>query len=232
MKTQTEFLKHFEKLARRHSAEQVFDDYVTMSVCALSQQQMEKEYLSIVAKYNTEEVKLFPEMYGLMVIGMENMHDFLGHIYMEIRSKYKGSAMGQYFTPEPICKLMDSITNNGTNYNSKVNDPACGSGRLLLANAMNSKPFERLTKRYYGQDLDHLCIKMTLINCCLNGLLGEFYHMNTLSLKYYNMYSITLKNGIPCITKISSHIVANYNEQVENKENDNTTEGGGQLSMF
>lgn len=47
----------------------------------------------------------------------------------------------------------------------KVNDPACGSGRMLLAVAKLSR-----SSLLYGADLDITCCKMALLNMLLQSL--------------------------------------------------------------
>ena len=57
--------------------------------------------------------------------------DVFGNIYEEMyQSKGKSSMLGQFFTPEGLCTIMAKI-NGGIS--GKTGDPACGSGRTLLA---------------------------------------------------------------------------------------------------
>jgi type I restriction enzyme M protein len=234
MESEKAFMRVFGLLVRKYSAHQVFDDFLTLTVCTLSQGEMEEVYLETVKKYTKDEGHYFPNLYAQMIMGMDDMHDFLGHIYMEIRNNYKGQKLGQFFTPQPVCDMMARMTMDKEKYFAKVNDPACGSGRLLLGHAKVSKTFQRVTARYYGQDLDHMCVKMTLINCALNGLLGEIYHMNTISMEYYNGYRIDLKNGIPCVFKATEETVDSWNvlhnEYIEKLLERNKTKG--QLTLF
>jgi type I restriction-modification system DNA methylase subunit len=67
----------------------------------------------------------------------------------------------------------------------RVLDPACGSGRMLLAAAKRNR-FALL----FGADLDITCCKMALINMLLNSLTGEIAHMNSLSNEFHTGYKV------------------------------------------
>ncbi|MGB7324927.1 MAG: N-6 DNA methylase [Rubripirellula sp.] len=66
-----------------------------------------------------------------------------------------------------------------------VCDPACGSGRQLLAVAKHQPHWELI-----GQDIDHRAVVMTAINLGLNGLRGWAVHQNTLTLEVHRVYKI------------------------------------------
>ena len=58
-------------------------------------------------------------------------------------------------------------------------DPACGSGRMGLAAAAHC--MAKQTPSYVCMvDLDSICTKMTAVNMCLNGVVGESLAMNGL----------------------------------------------------
>lgn len=111
----------------------------------------------------------------------EGFEDPLGELYMRAISNGHN---GQYFTPTLICDMMAAI-NIGDNSHpgQTVCDPACGSGRMLLAAAKINRHM-----RFYGADLDITCCKMALVNMMLNSLTGEIAHMNTLSNDFYRGY--------------------------------------------
>ena len=73
-----------------------------------------------------------------------------------------------------------------------IADPACGSGRFLLAAA---RQFPRWVVRnglvqLFGQDIDGLCVKMASVNMCLQGL-------NSWGLKYNRAGLILLQSQAP-----------------------------------
>jgi hypothetical protein len=72
--------------------------------------------------------------------------------------------MGQFFTPMAVCKVMAEFTIGDTAKDKEhvtINDPACGSGRLLLA-AMPHFKVGQAT--YFGTDLDRTCAMMAVMN--------------------------------------------------------------------
>jgi hypothetical protein len=117
-------------------------------------------------------------------------YDMLGWLYEYIASNYKRKGMGQFFTPPYLCDMMVRINNpvicERTNKNNvitgptTIQDPACGSGRMLLAaasswiNAQQEEDYRYVDGFYMcANDLDAMCTKMTAINFVLHGLTGE-----------------------------------------------------------
>lgn len=79
----------------------------------------------------------------------------------------KASSTGQFFTPLCLAIVMSEMLVYSGRYDTDdkyitLNDPTCGSGRLLLGNIEkinpNAKPF------YVGQDLDYTSVMMTSLN--------------------------------------------------------------------
>lgn len=107
-----------------------------------------------------------------VVINGELGRDYLGELYMLMRSSWKGSAMGQFFTPTEVCRLMAKINAPSTlpmpnGELCRVHEPASGSGAMLLAllqEVVESQGPHAL--RYLSLtavDLDPLCAKMTAV---------------------------------------------------------------------
>jgi type I restriction-modification system DNA methylase subunit len=119
----------------------------------------------------------------------EGFHDPLGELYMQ--ELYKGHN-GQYFTPEHICDLMAMLTIGNHENGKTVLDPACGSGRMLLAAAKINR-----NQVFYGADVDAVCCKMAVANMLLQSLTGEIAHMNSLTNEFFTGYRIgtMLYNG-------------------------------------
>jgi hypothetical protein len=104
--------------------------------------------------------------------------DILGAVY-----EYFGltsDAFGQFFTPPTAAIAMAEMqattleTDDATPAEPlRIADPACGSGRLLLAMG-RSLAQERIQPPalFVGQDKDPLCARMTAINFALCGLPG------------------------------------------------------------
>ena len=81
--------------------------------------------------------------------------------------------------------MMSLMTADTLEDGQKLVDPACGSGRMLLATAKRNR-FALL----YGTDLDNTCCKMALIDMLLNSLTGEIAHMNSLSNEFFTGYKV------------------------------------------
>lgn len=104
--------------------------------------------------------------------------DVFGNIYEEMyQSKGKSSMLGQFFTPKGLCDLMANM--NGPT-DGKIGDPACGSGRTLLAAYANNK------KAYYiGEDIDGISCKMCALNLMIHGAKGRVICHDTLNSPVY-----------------------------------------------
>lgn len=123
-----------------------------------------------IEKFNLavkEKGVLYKNAMLLLGEGSEDFSDVLGEFFMQNVSMGRN---GQFFTPEVVCRFMSQITEDETAENKTVNDPCCGSGRMLLASARNSK-FPH-SKKYYANDIDSTCAKMCLLNMLLNSLSG------------------------------------------------------------
>jgi len=57
---------------------------------------------------------------------------------------------------------------------------------------------------FYGADVDRNCCLMSLINFCLNAMVGEVAWMNSLSNEFYGAWQIRIhpQHGIPYIKEI------------------------------
>lgn len=173
-------IKQFEYHFDLHT---VFDDFLTMSICTMGYNPQtrksydEELYIETIEKYKDSELRFnFPKLYGLLVTEMTDRfdsgegYDVLGEFY-ESNLARKGAS--QFFTPWPICMFMAKSTaeqviqnNEETTRPLRIIDPACGSGRMLLA----SQKCNGSTHEYYGIDIDHTCVKMTALNMFLSGM--------------------------------------------------------------
>jgi type I restriction-modification system DNA methylase subunit len=112
----------------------------------------------------------------------ENYHDPLGDIFME---KISHGQHGQFFTPECISELMANIVDKSQIDGKTINDPTCGSGRMLLkalqiARAKGREPI------LYANDLSMTCAKMCLLNFLVNSVDGEVTCGDALKLDWEN----------------------------------------------
>lgn len=121
--------------------------------------------------------------YGELGALSEDFCDPLGELYQTYVSKGKN---GQFFTPDRVADLLACLSGlDGSVLGEAVCDPACGSGRLLLAAARHNRHL-----RFYGADIDGVCCKMAVVNMLLQSLTGEIAHMDTLSKVFYRKYKV------------------------------------------
>ena len=206
MKNHQKFETIFDNLGQRYGLHEVFSDFLTMLICAFSQGRMEKQYLETIRKYDKGHANIFAEALASLVIEMTGPDgagfvDVLGEFYEKNLSFGRN---GQFFTPQPICDMMVQLM-SPDGFKKRVADPACGSGRMLMAVAKINR-----YALFYGADNDINCARMAVINLCLNSMFGEIAWMNSLTNQFYGGWEIfpTFK-GIPCIRAISekeSHI--------------------------
>jgi len=166
-----------DSFAYHYDLRPVFDDFLTMSMCAVTQipgagkSHYEDLYLQTVAKYKDDNLRFqFPKLFAQLVAEMElrwddgQGNDVLGEYY-ELNFCRKNS--GQFFTPWPICQFMaKSVCGEQTDEVKRIIDPTCGSGRMLTAAAKTMG----WGHEYYGIDLDHTCVQMTALNLFFNGI--------------------------------------------------------------
>jgi type I restriction enzyme M protein len=188
-----ETVEIFDRLAYRWQYSEVFDDMLDKMVgqhLLLPTEGSQEKEARFKKKYSPEEQQMFVKMYDNFIrLTKERVnlwadkdqrratgwYDPLGSFYEEISSDGKKSAMGQFFTPEHIVTMMTQIS-MGADADHKIErgemvtlaEPACGSGRFILAaNAMHPGTFS------CGNDLDVMCAKMTALNMCWNGAVGQ-----------------------------------------------------------
>jgi len=257
--------KHFNELSKKLNSFQyqfdlsnLFNDLLTMGICAYhstniqSQLQIKDEanealYLETIKGYSKEQLITLSEALGILQLNVLDAPytDLLGEFFMQEISKGHN---GQFFTPDSLCEMMASFCGiRPEDENKNCIDPACGSGRMLLAGAkMNPNHY------FYGADNSQVCAKMATLNFFLNGLRGEVAWMNTLSMEWYGGWHINLNGlGITPIKKEQSLIWTDASKvkapekihvqsaKVEGKAStkpdakpSNTQPSQGQLSLF
>lgn len=159
----------------------VFLDYIidTFDIENLQKFDYDYEAAFLNAKEKDEELFVlmkdwFQEVTKEMVKGYTL--DFFGTMYEETwKGKGKATALGQFYTPESICRLMADITRIDKGV---YNDCACGSGRTLLA------AYEKCDKTKFNYfeagDVDYISCKMCALNFMVHGMLGEVKQQDAL----------------------------------------------------
>ena len=113
--------------------------------------------------------------------------DAFGTIYEEkVKTGYKASQMGQFFTPASLC---DCIARSlYTKERMFIYDPACGSGRLPLSmwGQLDKDKFHY----FVLGDLDPLSCKMSALNMMLHGMFGIVERRDALRMTFFGGYII------------------------------------------
>ena len=144
---------------------------------------MEDEYLQTIEKHKDgikgrRGVDKLAEMFATLVdLTDRTRSDIIGDLF---QGSITYGEKGQFLTPMPICRMMALMTipKEQTDLDGRrsVNDPACGSGRMLLA-AAEMQP----NWHFVGQDVDLRCVRMTAINLALRNHYGHVVCGNTLA---------------------------------------------------
>ncbi|WP_425380776.1 type I restriction-modification system subunit M [Spiroplasma endosymbiont of Polydrusus pterygomalis] len=107
--------------------------------------------------------------------------DILGDAYEYLISKFASEsvkAAGEFYTPQPVSKLLAKLVSQGKTEIKTVYDPTCGSGSLLL------RVYKELKIGHlYGQELKTNSYNIARMNMMLHGLKYnkfDIYHGDTL----------------------------------------------------
>lgn len=183
------FIKLYRELTYRWTPWEVWQDFVTMYACAISNavdkshlNEREAMYLKRIQKYSKKEQELFPQLAAEVVLALEKKpeQDFLGKIFMELN--LSNDSGGQFFTPYNVCQMMAEMTVGDVVAHVEkhgyitINDPACGAGATLIAAVhAAAKPLSEAGFNWQNhvlvtaQDIDYTVALMCYIQLSLLG---------------------------------------------------------------
>ncbi|MCC8063710.1 MAG: DUF551 domain-containing protein [Clostridiales bacterium] len=110
-------VKMMGQLSQRHSAWEVWNDYIVMMAEAIAnalggpyRDDRETDYLNRIGRYSKDEQMLFCKMSAELVDAFEDdpCQDFLGELFMALN--LGNNWKGQFFTPYSVCSMMAEIT--------------------------------------------------------------------------------------------------------------------------
>lgn len=180
------FYKTLEAASRSQNRMQIFEDFVKFAALLRKRGRGPEDWEPFTQRYG-EDCGPLVWMYAawLEITKQKPREEFLGDAYMEALGKAHN---GQFFTPMDICRLMVGVTFEPEGpINPHVYEPACGSGRLLLAMAELTPALT-----FHAVDITYLCYLMTLVNMAHRGIVGVVEHGNTISGKVWQRAEIEL----------------------------------------
>lgn len=170
-----------------------FEDLLQACVASLSAETMEPAYFEAIKDHiegaqGKRGVDLFPQFLAQLIQGMtEEDQDLLGDLF---ESSISYGEKGQFLTPESVSQLLAYLTIDaeGKREDRKtqtINDPCCGTGRMLLKAGEINPNIELV-----GQDIDARCVRITALNLGLRGKYGYVICGNSLTLESKFAYRI------------------------------------------
>ena len=126
-----------------------------------------------VSKRNELLTKIMQKI-GAMDLGgdlQDTKIDAFGDAYEFLMTMYASSAGksgGEFFTPQEVAELLARIACAGKGKITKVYDPACGSGSLLLKFAKILGPDKAKQVAFYGQEINITTYNLCRINMFLH----------------------------------------------------------------
>lgn len=108
--------------------------------------------------------------------------DVLGNVYEYFLGQFadtEGKRGGEFFTPRPIVKLLVEILEPYEN--SRVLDPACGSGGMFVQSSKFLQEHHKDPTKIaiYGQESNQNTLKMCKMNLAIRGYYGNIQFGNT-----------------------------------------------------
>ena len=203
---QKELLKLFASFAYRHSAWQVFADFVEAAAISISnavdlphREKREERYMHIVKGYKPDELSAFPKMLGELTLALEEEpFDVLGRTFHDLELHNKWS--GQFFSPYPLCQMMAKMTlSDEGDIRARIaergfvtaQEPACGSGAMVIALAHGMKDLGINYQQHLhvtAVDVDPKCVHMAYVQFALLHIPAIIVHGDTLLLEEFGRW--------------------------------------------
>jgi hypothetical protein len=184
----TAIAKHLYKITHQHFF-RTFDDWLALAVNAFLRD--DPAYMKIMGTYGPRQpgtehpADHFAHAMGEWMLAMQqHPADYLGLMYEQ--ESAVNTYSGQFFTPESLTELMAQLTMpDELPDTAMVSDPACGSGRMLIAGIRRNR-----YATFVGTDVDLTCVRMTALNCLVRNANTYVIHGNSLSLETWGGYHV------------------------------------------
>lgn len=180
--------KHLYRITHQHFF-RTYDDWLALAVNAFLRD--DPAYMTIMQRYGPRAAGAehpadhFAHALGAWMQAMQQEPaDYLGLVYDQ--EAVASSYAGQFFTPEPVVEMMAQMTMpDPLPDNAFVHDPACGSGRMLIAGIRRNR-----FATFLGTDADLTCVHMTALNCLVRNANTYVIHGNSLSLETHGGFYV------------------------------------------
>lgn len=198
-------IKQIECIGYRHGISTVFDDYLTIASCAISNavdkvhfEERDALYMQTIKKYNKEEFQKIVELHAMVVDALEqNLYstDLLGEVYHSLNLSNPGN--GQFFTPIHIAHFMaeamlgpkcEEIESKGY---VTICEPTCGSGVMVIAAADSLYKNDYIPSQnmcVLAVDNDIRCARMAYIQLSYLAIPAVVVHGDSLAMQEYSRF--------------------------------------------
>ncbi len=193
-------LRTFEVLASdfRTTPGEIFRTFVLIAACSLSLGQRESEYLHAVKGFTEPQHKAIAQTFAQMVNAMEKStyRDLLGPIHMELGAKSTRDALGEFYTPIEVSRMMAQMTIRLDEIPKdrpfSIMEPSSGAGQMVLCAAevlVEQFGLSPLNMKATCVDVSRTACDMCFINLSLWGIPGVVIHGNTISLEQWGSWT-------------------------------------------
>ena len=159
----TAVLRSIEQSTMGHDSEDDFENlFEDLDLTSSKLGKTEKAKNTLISKilYNLDQVDF----------DLKNQsNDVLGDAYEYLISRFAadaGANAGEFYTPQPVSKLLAKIVNDGKSRLKSVYDPTCGSGSLLLRVAQEAGDISKI----YGQESITTTYNLARMNMILHDV--------------------------------------------------------------
>lgn len=203
------------RLETGNSLGRVFRDWMALSVHAFERD--DDAYLDRLDRYDRDgnsetrsnAAQAFSEALGELVVATsEAQRPVVGDIYEEIGNQ--ADDFGQYFTPWNISVFKAQMTIASEDAADAtaddpltVADPACGSGRLLVAAARTLHDHDPSAPIVVsGTDKDRTCARMAVVNLVIAGVPGRIRYGDSLTQEIHRTWLVEPHTPGPVVRQI------------------------------
>lgn len=172
----------------------LFNDFMETALGMLCNNPSEHQR-GLLQKTFSDETRKAAFLEALKAYGeaAEGYHDPLGEMFM---LRISHGQNGQFFTPEHVCEFMAAIMEP---HGETLNDPCCGSGRLMLAGLKIAREGGN-EPIIFANDLSYTCSQMCLMNLLFNSARGEVscgdaLRMDVANFRYFHIDRVMMPDG-------------------------------------